>query len=341
MSHFTFSPVIPAGEIILVTGVNGYIGAHVADQILAAGYRVRGTVRNFERALWIHEEFERKYGKAKFELVRVEHINEEGAFDKAMKGVPGIAHVATDMSPSGEPEPYISTAIDGMRAFLRSAKQEPKVKRVVFTSSSMAAAQSSPDVEVTIGVDSYNEHAIKAAFEPPFHQGKIPMVYAASKALSEQEAFKWVAEEKPHFVFNTVLPTANFGASLSGELQSTGAWVKMVYDGDYSIIQHVPPQYFIDVVDTAKLHLGALIHPEIEGERLFGFGGRYNCTTVLEVIKKIYPERQFPDGLTGLGNDLSRPPNDRALFFLKSLGVDGYKSLEQSVRETLEGSLPK
>jgi hypothetical protein len=82
-----------------------------------------------------------------------------------------------------------------------------------------------------------------------------------------------------------------------------------------------------------------LLHPEVEGERLFACGGAYNWTTVLEAIREIYPDREFPDGLTGMGHDLSHPPVEKALFVLKSLGVDGFKSLEQTVKETLKGSL--
>lgn len=35
-----------AAPLVLVTGVSGFLGAHCAQQLLAAGYRVRGTVRS-------------------------------------------------------------------------------------------------------------------------------------------------------------------------------------------------------------------------------------------------------------------------------------------------------
>jgi uncharacterized protein YbjT (DUF2867 family) len=38
------------GSLILVTGVNGLLGSHVADQLLHAGYKVRGSVRDPQRA---------------------------------------------------------------------------------------------------------------------------------------------------------------------------------------------------------------------------------------------------------------------------------------------------
>lgn len=38
------APAIAPGSLTLVTGVNGFIGSHIADQLLSLGYRVRGTV---------------------------------------------------------------------------------------------------------------------------------------------------------------------------------------------------------------------------------------------------------------------------------------------------------
>ena len=38
------------GSSVLVTSVNGFIGSHVADQLLARGYHVRGTVRDVAKA---------------------------------------------------------------------------------------------------------------------------------------------------------------------------------------------------------------------------------------------------------------------------------------------------
>ena len=77
---------IPKGSLVLVTGANGYIGSHVVDQFLAAGYKVRGTVRSETKGAWIKELFDEKYGSNKFELAIVPEIERRGAFDEAMKG---------------------------------------------------------------------------------------------------------------------------------------------------------------------------------------------------------------------------------------------------------------
>jgi nucleoside-diphosphate-sugar epimerase len=240
--------VIPKGDIILVTGVTGYIGSHVADQALAAGYKVRGAVRNSVKAQWLQELFDKKYGHGKFESIVLKDILDEDALAVAVRGVAGIAHIANDSNLSSSPQPYIPNAINGALSVLRNAAKEPKIKSVVLTSSSMAAAGSKPNVDFDITLDSYNEDAIKLAWDDTFEDpAKAFIVYAAAKAESEKAAWKWIEENKPGFVFNTVLPAANFGPALSPEhqgLPSTGGWPKMVFDGSFDDIMGVPPRKF-------------------------------------------------------------------------------------------------
>ena len=80
-------PAIEYGSLVLVTGANGFIGSHVADQLIQAGYRVRGTSRDTTKTQWIKELFDKKYGEGKFEAVVVKDMAVEGAFDEACKGI--------------------------------------------------------------------------------------------------------------------------------------------------------------------------------------------------------------------------------------------------------------
>ena len=80
-------PAIAPGSLILVTGANGFIGSHVADQLIQAGYRVRGTSRTTSKIEWVKEMFDKKHGEGKFETVVVENMAEPGSFDKACIGI--------------------------------------------------------------------------------------------------------------------------------------------------------------------------------------------------------------------------------------------------------------
>lgn len=80
------NPALPEGSLVLVTGVNGFIGSHIADQILLAGYQVRGIVRNAQKNAWMTTFFDGKYGIDKFELVEVKDLAETTALEKALQG---------------------------------------------------------------------------------------------------------------------------------------------------------------------------------------------------------------------------------------------------------------
>lgn len=60
------------GAKVLVTGANGYIALHVVDQLLKAGYVVRGTVRSQSKVAHLTKTFA-SYGD-KFECIVVEDI---------------------------------------------------------------------------------------------------------------------------------------------------------------------------------------------------------------------------------------------------------------------------
>jgi hypothetical protein len=142
-------------------------------------------------------------------------------------------------------------------------------------------------------------------------------VYSASKTQSEQAAWKFIEEEKPHFVLNTVLPNANIGNILSVEHQgypSTAGWIQALWDGfeGHKDLEFNPPQYYIDVQDNARVHVGALIFPDVNSERLFSFAYPYTWNDILAIFRKLYPERKFIDDLPNLGRDLSKVSNQRA-----------------------------
>lgn len=78
--------VLPPGSVILVTGVSGFIAGHIADQLLAAGYFVRGTTRNVAKNSWMNLLFHGKYGEGKFDLFAIDDMGKPNAFDAALKG---------------------------------------------------------------------------------------------------------------------------------------------------------------------------------------------------------------------------------------------------------------
>jgi nucleoside-diphosphate-sugar epimerase len=335
---------IPRGSLVVVTGANGLIASNIVDQLIQAGYRVRGTVRSISRSAWMEIFFASKYGPGNFELIEVPDMAAPGSYDDAVKGASGLAHVATPVMASYDPNTAIPVVVNGALNALQSAAKESSVKRVVLTSSSTAAASPQPNVEFSMDEHTWNETAVKAAWAPPPYEGlqRRLDVYSASKTQSEQAAWEWVKEHKPNFVLNSVLPNANIGKVLSPEHQgypSTVGWIKALWNGfdGAEDLKFNPPQYFVNVQDNARVHVAALIYPDVQNERLFAFAAPYTWNDILAIFRKLYPGHKFIDDIPNIGKDLSTVANKRAEELVKRFGRPGWSSLEESIKDTTEG----
>ena len=233
------SPQLPEGSWVLVTGVNGFIAGHVAKQLLDRGYYIRGTVRDVSKSNWLVEElFAKEAAAGYFEIVEVKDMADDTAFLEAVKGMSGIAHVATIMSLDANPHNVVPQTVAGLTSILKAAAQEPSIKSFVMTSSVVAAAMYMPDTPFNVDANSWNDMAVQLAYAPPPYTPERGMLtYMASKVKAEQALWKFVEDEKPSFTVNTVLPVAVFGDLLHEKQNpSTNAWVFDLYRGDTSTI---------------------------------------------------------------------------------------------------------
>ncbi|OKP13693.1 hypothetical protein PENSUB_884 [Penicillium subrubescens] len=75
-------------QTVLVTGVSGFIAAHVVDAFLRRGYRVRGTVRSEKAASDVIQRHSEYAGQLSISVVP--NMTALHAFDEAVKGVDGV-----------------------------------------------------------------------------------------------------------------------------------------------------------------------------------------------------------------------------------------------------------
>ncbi|CRK25923.1 Aldehyde reductase 2 like protein [Verticillium longisporum] len=328
--------IVPRGSIVLVTGANGFIGSNIADQFLKLGYKVRGTTRSPEKHAWVSDLFSKKYGPGSFELMAVPDMSAQGAFYQAVKGVSAVVHTASIFTMDPNPHNVIPGTILGTVNALEAAAREPSVKRFVLTSSSTAALIPRPNNPVKVTTDTWNEEAVELAYrDPPYEPQRGLSVYAASKALSERETWKFMEEKKPGFTLNAVLPNINFGASLDSVNQghpSTSAIVAELFRGNTTYLGGITAQYFVDVQDNALLHCAAVLHPDVQSERVFAFAEPINGDKVLAVLRKLYPSRSFPDNFRAEEDLTDIAPRKRAEALLRDMGRDGWTSLEESIK---------
>lgn len=93
----------------------------------------------------------------------------------------------------------------------------------------------------------------------------------------------------------------------------------------------------VNVKDTARIHVAALLAPDVENERILVFAYPFNWNDILAILRKLYPDKKFPDDIEDQSRDLSKVDNSRGAALLKAFGRPGYTGLEESVRENTAG----
>ncbi|OHE94957.1 NAD dependent epimerase/dehydratase [Colletotrichum orchidophilum] len=326
---------LPKGSLILVTGANGYIGSHLANVLLGLGYRVRGTVRSEKP--WLSEFFHSKYGKDAFELVLVPSLEDEEALGQAMTGVSGVAHVASDISMSDDPKAVIPWVVKATEIALSAAAKHPSIKRVVLTSSAFAAIIPQANKEgVYIDEGTWNDAAIKAAWDPNTPKEIKPaVIYSASKAEGERAAWNWIEKNKPGYAFNTVLPNFNTGEILHPQIGgSTMVFARGLLKGQSGTLFGFMPQWYVDVVDVARLHAIALLAEPVKSQRIWASAHPVNASDFIDVVRELRPDNKLiPEKPVDEGRDLSElPPAAKAEKLLQEyFGQDGWTPLKESV----------
>ncbi|KAJ4248664.1 hypothetical protein NW757_008313 [Fusarium falciforme] len=329
--------IFPPQGLVLVTGVNGFIGSHIANNLLTLGYRVRGTVRSPDKETWIREAMQERDPLGYFEVAIVPDVTAPDAWGEVVQEVDGIVHVATDMSFDADPNKVITPMVRGVRNLLVAAASEPTVKRFVFTSSDRAISNVINGKEVSLDSSMWNDSAVESAWrQPPYEADRVWDVYAALKTQSEKEIWAFAKTENPKFIINSVLPCFDIGPILHPKQPgSTGKWVQDFWrdPGHYQDLQQFGASWYINVEDTAVLHVAALTQEDIKGERLLGFAGPFNFNSWLDTFRQLDPAKAWPADDPSQEHNLCKVDTGREVELLKRFGRSGWTSFYESVRQ--------
>lgn len=338
------NPIIPPGSLILVTGVNGLIASHIADQLLQAGYSVRGTARDLSKSSWVVSLLGTCYGPDRFQLVGVSDLAEPGVWPHVVQGCAGIVSVAAgaDLMSTKSVDESVTKELAGFHGLLDAARESGTVKSVVYTSSFWAALDPKPGVEIAITETTYNDDAVRVAEDPSIPQAdKGIKPFMAVKVKVEKALWEWVGREKPPFRFNTVLPDTVIGPILDPDNQpaSTAGFVRGLWNNDARIVgitKFIAPQWYVDARDCGKLYVAVLTTAGVDRERIFGCAEKFSWPKILEIFRELYPGKAGLPELEDAGWDMSTVPRERALELLRSVGQNGWTGLDESVRDTVE-----
>ncbi|TFY71457.1 hypothetical protein EVG20_g1539 [Dentipellis fragilis] len=330
------SPV-SAPSKFLVTGANGFVAVWVIRALLEKGHAVRGTARSAKKGDYLRNIF-KAYGD-KFELVVVEDITEEGAFDDAVKGIDIVAHTASPFQFTAEdPDDFIVPAVKGTVGIL-----EPTVQRVIVLSS--ASAIVSPfNIEPIVIYDEndWNE----TAYQVVEQQGKnapVPFWYIASKTLAEKAAWDFVEKNKSdvNFDLTTLVPPLIFGP-LIHEVHSASELNQSLTDFHDTLVKGIPNNFpelahgFIDVRDLAEAHVRAAEVADAGGKRFIISGGSFHWQDIMDTAAKIQPPvvENFPKGTPGIGKPISNNFTLKTGRAEQTLGMK-WRPLQDTIHDTL------
>ena len=122
-------------SLIFITGATGFIGSHVVNQSLAAGYKVRMSVRKEEQISTLRKIFSKDLANVDF--VVIPDFTSPNRFSKALEDVTHVFHLASPMPGKGSDfhADYLEPAVQGTIALLDAAKKSDTIERTVIVSS--------------------------------------------------------------------------------------------------------------------------------------------------------------------------------------------------------------
>lgn len=244
---------------ILVTGADGFIGSHLTEALVLAGYNVKAFVLYNSNNSWGWLDNCHKDVKDNFEVFSGD-IRDPYGVKKAMEGCDAVLHLAALIAipySYHSPDTYIDTNVKGTLNVLQAAK-ELGVKRVVQTSTSEVYGSA-------ISVPINEDHRL---------QGQSP--YSASKIGADQLAYSFFASfDLPVVIvrpFNTYGPRQSARAVIPTIISQIAAGNKEIKLGALS-----PTRDFNYIEDTVQAFIAALDSNNGLGE-VVNFGSNFEIS---------------------------------------------------------------
>ncbi|WP_417580185.1 SDR family oxidoreductase [Pelagibacterium sp.] len=264
---------------VLLTGISGFLGGHLALQLLNAGYIVRGSVRNLSRA----DKVRATLSKAGAEVDRLEFValdlESDVGWQDAMDGVRYLQHTASPfvLQMPDDKDDLIRPAVQGTERALNAALAA-KVERIVLTSSMAAIA--------------YGHDRTRSA---PFTandwtnlEGRGVNPYTESKTRAERRAWEIMREAGREKDMAAINPSGIFGPLLDEDPGTSVTLVQRLLNGSVPAAPRIPLAV-VDVRDVAEAHLAAMVSNEAGGHRFPMAHSTMYFKDVAEILREAFP----------------------------------------------------
>lgn len=270
-----------ADQTILLTGVTGFIAKRIAFDLLAKGYKVRGSLRSLDRADEVRDAIAANGGDPTYlSFVELDLTSDQG-WDDAMTGVDTVFHTASPfpMSQPKDENELIKPAVDGTMRAMRAA-QAAGVTRVVLTSSMVAVMHADRPAGQLCTPDDWTDTSHPTA-----------TAYVKSKTLAEKAAWDFV-KDHPEMQLTTVNPGLVLGTPMDRSYGTSLEVVERIL-GAKDPMQPDLALPMIDIEDVSALHILALEKPETVGHRLLATVEEWTFPKMAKALSDAYPERKI------------------------------------------------
>eukprot|EP00812_Abedinium_dasypus_P001864 NODE_1225_length_1204_cov_285.606614.p1 GENE.NODE_1225_length_1204_cov_285.606614~~NODE_1225_length_1204_cov_285.606614.p1 ORF type:complete len:354 (-),score=69.51 NODE_1225_length_1204_cov_285.606614:111-1172(-) len=261
--------------IVLLTGASGFIGSHVAKQLLESGFRVRGTVRSDPASPKLS--FLRDLdAQGHLELVQADLVaTSQDGWHAIAKGVSYCVHVASPVParlPKNETEELMLPALAGTEVVVRACGGAG-ARRIVLTSSGQA-----------IFGDRMKPAAYTEEDWTDPSSADVP-AYARSKTLAEQAAWRLIREFSDTTDLTVLNPNMVIGPLLSNDVPGSMQAVLAPFS-----LWRMPAALnvhfaFVDVRDVAAAHVSALTAPAAKNQRIIVGGPTHSMTEACAILR--------------------------------------------------------
>lgn len=248
---------------VLLTGISGFLGGHIALQLLEAGYTVRGSVRNLAKADKVRTTLSRHGADtSRLEFVALDLLADAG-WQEAMAGCRYLQHTASPfvINMPDDKMDLIRPAVEGTERALKAALAAD-IEHIVLTSS-MAA--------IAYGHDKTRTAPFTADDWTDLN-GRDINAYIESKTRAERRAWEIMRAAGQEQRLSTINPSAILGPLLDDDPGTSAGMVVRLLNGSVPALPRIP-FVIVDVRDVAAAHVQAMTDPEAAGRR-FPMGER-------------------------------------------------------------------
>jgi nucleoside-diphosphate-sugar epimerase len=265
---------------VLLTGISGVVGGHVALALLKAGYAVRGSLRDLTRAAEVGTML-RNAGAdtAALEFARLDLLDDAG-WNQAATGCRYLQHVASPLMVKipRDREELIRPAVEGTRRALE-AGLAAGVERIVITSSVAAIGYGHPSSRI----------APYTAADWSSVEGDGVNAYTESKTRAELEAWSIMEAAGRRDDLVAINPSVVLGPLLGPDPGVSSMVIRRLLDGT---VPFAPRLAFniVDVRDVAALHLAAMTDVAAGGHRFIAAAAAVTLLDLAELLRPAFPE---------------------------------------------------